>query len=350
MKFAIQLPANRKPLTPQVFTSIPSASDRVHNVTIGDLLGLLHQGKLRHYEHNRGNADIERDLVGRIRADLHIDSLGTFWVDEDGVLRDGHNRLLALHQAWADGTLGRKRLERTVGLRVVPCGEALRVYRNVNSGEKHTSKDKLGNADMGFGRLLHCQILPLLDAEERGSLRPRHLHALAYVTYAKAALPAEDMSNYAKVVGQKGKVARLFNALPDEMPFTLSPQDIQAVVGAVRFYCRLMAQVQDLWQAECQKAGTLLGRNTRRRRIIQEQLRKVSLSAPLFGLVLCDQLCGTPRLTDGAVAATNSLSQLDTLTEELAAIQTKNRILEEKTETIIKLLVDGKAPRRRKRA
>lgn len=127
-------------------------------ITIGEFHDAYVSGLIKPYKNNRGGLTHNKGRIHKYAKNWDTASSGDVVVEKvkDGyILRDFHARAEAIRLGMKSGTINKKD---TLLIRVLPPGDGITAYKNINAAKSHTAIEKLNNDDLAFG----CEINKIL--------------------------------------------------------------------------------------------------------------------------------------------------------------------------------------------
>lgn len=239
-------------------------------MTIGEFNELYTNGVIYPYGNNRGKSKqkLNKTLVNRYATSWDTASSGAATLEATNkgyMLRDFHSRAEAIKRGIAAGNIDPKD---HILVRIIPPGDGLRAYKNINSARAHSTVEKLSNTDLAFG----AEIQKVLDRSK--GFKEIEFPNKFYIQIAHSIidLKIKRRGDFVFVRNHSHEVRR-FRDSPHEAVKELHLSDAQAqgIARAADFYC-LVRNVSLSESPNSKTVARILG------------------SATFFGYVLFDHL------------------------------------------------------------
>jgi hypothetical protein len=161
-----------------------------YKVQIGSMFNWLMTESIVHYDNNRGRGLISDRTMNNVRYNFDPLGLrGMCCLDSDTkprklILADCHSSWQgAMYRYWDGACID---LNYMTTLEIHPNHELERLYRLLNSGDPHKSRDKIDNSDLAYGHLLHNELAPrlsgssriILGLDKKSASGKRHYHSV----------------------------------------------------------------------------------------------------------------------------------------------------------------------------
>lgn len=242
-------------------------------IDVGTFNKLYTEGTIFPYKKNRGGAIFDRKRVNKYAKSWRPESSGCAVLEktsEGYMLRDFHNRAEALKIGIKSGEISPKE---EILIRVLPPGDGLNAYRDINAAKNHTSVEKLMNTDLIFGYNIQ-RILSYTKAfENQAMLNKFNIHICQLILDLKVS----KRSDFAFTRSRSWMLARFKDAsIEDGKEIEISDQQAKTIAKSIDYW----AAIRDAIEAEgSNSAGE-----------VSQTITRIVKSSQLFGFVIFDNM------------------------------------------------------------
>lgn len=257
-------------------------------IDVGTFNKMYVAGNIYPYKNNRGGRIFDKNRVNKYAAAWDNASSGCAVLEKtkDGyMLRDFHNRAEAIKRGVAAGKIGEKE---TILIRVIPPGDGLSAYKNINSAKHHTGREKLTNPDLAFGREIE-KVLAITNVFSDGGMPTKFYQQLAY---AIVDTKVRKRSEYVFAATAAAKIREYKDAsAKDSNEMELTPAQAKQIAAGINYWGAIRDQVESI------AAQTTSGD-------VPESAKLTLASSQFFGLVVFDYMFHR-KLADPSIVGTN---------------------------------------------
>jgi len=259
---------------------MPRSVGSVTIVNLGSIINWVMTEQLSPYFNNRGCGRLSKKTKESAYNGVKGDSLGecTYGLVvknrvQKFVLTDFHSRLGGFLKRWVEGKMSAKELKTEISVRVV--ANHLESYQELNAGDPHRTKDKIKNPDLAYGVILK-EIRESVGEKAMAMIGDNKWTILSSIIYnmGLGAIKDEEWS-WPQVYKKRGDAMKIANKNAGHIE--VDKDNRLKLIHAIQYWHALMKEVE----TKAAKSGI--------------EICKVTRSAGLFGLIICDRMCKKPH-------------------------------------------------------
>lgn len=243
-------------------------------IEIGIFNKMYVEGEIYPYKNNRGGRIYETARANKYANAWDPASSGCAVVEKTKsgyMLRDFHNRAEGIKRGVAAGKISPKE---TILIRVIPPGDGLSAYKNINSAKVHTGRDKLTNPDLVFGSEIQ-KVLAQTKAFGPGEMPTKFYQQVAY---AIIDTKIRKRSEYVFATGSASKIREYKDSsLSDAQELELTPAQSKQIATGISYWGAIRDAVESI--AATSTSGD-----------VPDNVKHVLASSQFFGLVVFDYM------------------------------------------------------------